>query len=259
MHNQNSFVTLTYNNQNLPDNRSVSKKEMQNFMKRLRKQIYPKKVRFYGCGEYGDRFRRPHYHILLFGHDFADKVLHKHGAKRARTDGVQDIRESTLYRSKSLEKIWQKGFSTIGNVTFESAGYVARYCTKKITGKNADAYYKHFEPEFALMSRRPGIGHTWIRKYFRDVYPKDFFTLKGEKYQPPRYYDNFFKRLCADTAIINDCKIENEVLWQEFEELKERRKEKAGDWESSKRLHEKWKHKKLITKPLVRKMEKGLE
>ena len=100
-------------------------------------------VRFFHCGEYGELLYRPHYHACLFGFDFSDKVLW------STRGGVR------LYRSKILEKLWTFGFSTIGDVTFESAAYVARYCTKKITGDKADEHYNGRSPEYVTMSRPP--------------------------------------------------------------------------------------------------------
>ena len=190
MYENNSFVTLTYNDDHLPENGSIQKVELQNFIKRLRKEIYPKKVRFFGCGEYGEKLNRPHYHACLFGYDFSDKEALFH-ARRSEYNGyIRKKRgECDLYRSKTLEKVWDKGFSTIGEVSYESAGYVARYVCKKIDGDMAKKHYKGKQEEFALMSRMPGIGKKWIEKYLRDVYPKDFVTVNGKKVKPPRYYD----------------------------------------------------------------------
>ena len=149
-------------------------------MKRLRKHFKNDRIRYYACGEYGSKMDRPHYHACLFGVDFNDKEL-------------WSIRDDVkLYRSNTLEKIWTKGFSTIGDVNFQSAGYIARYCTKKITGDQAKHHYKGNDPEWALMSRRPGIGRNWYEKYKGDCYPKDFMTLNGKKLKPPKYYDYLY-------------------------------------------------------------------
>ena len=78
LHSENSFITLTYNDDHIPRDGSLNKKHFQDFMKRLRKSIAPKKVRFYHCGEYGPKLLRPHYHAILFGHQFDDLELHSH-------------------------------------------------------------------------------------------------------------------------------------------------------------------------------------
>jgi len=180
MHDEKCFLTLTYNNENLPEGGTLVKKDLQDFMKRLREKIEPIKIRFYGCGEYGNKLSRPHYHVLIFGYSFPDRRLHAINKK----PGQQ------LFTSDELGKLWTKGFHLIGNFEQASAQYVCGYTAKKITGEDADEHYQGKLPEFALMSRRPGIGHDWINKYSRDVYPKDFFHIQGHTYRPFRYYDN---------------------------------------------------------------------
>lgn len=178
MHEKNSFITLTYNERWVPKDGSLNKRDFQLFMKKLRKK-YGEGIRYYMCGEYGSQYSRPHYHVCLFGHDFEDKY-------------VWDTRKGvTLYRSKSLEELWTYGYSTIGEVNFETAAYVARYVRKKLTGELKEMYEGKL-PEFALMSRRKGIGREWFEKYSGDCYPKDFITHKGMKLKPPKYYDSIY-------------------------------------------------------------------
>jgi hypothetical protein len=202
-HEDNCFITLTYNAENIPPDGGLRVKDFQNFMKRLRKEVG--KVRFYHCGEYGDKGNRPHYHAILFGYNFPDWIY---------------LRDSPsghpIWTSPSLERIWGKGFVTIGEMTYESAAYVARYCLKKINGKGADQVneetglkpYERFNsftgeivqvrPEYTTMSRRPGIGHSWISDYRDDVYPKDFTTIRGRKVKPPKYYDEQLRQIDPD-------------------------------------------------------------
>lgn len=196
MHEENSFLTLTFDDQHLPVDYSVSTRDMQLFMKKLRKQVQPKQVRFYLGAEYGDLNQRPHYHIILFGHDFSDK---KHFKKNHQGQW--------LYTSSSLDKLWPYGHASLGDVTFESAAYVARYCTKKIGGDQADAHYLRVhplhgficrvKPEFSLMSRRPGIGQSWFDKYRSDVFPSDQCIVNGRAVSMPRYY---LKQLTEEEA-----------------------------------------------------------
>ena len=177
LYDANSFITLTYDEQNMPPNQSLQKRDFQLFMKRLRKYYTPQKIRFFHCGEYGDHLGRPHYHAILFNLEFADKVLHKvHNGNK-------------IYTSPILEKIWGKGFCIIGAVTFESAAYVARYVVKKINGPRAEEHYKKRVPEYTTMSRRPGIGKEWYNKFKSDVYPDDFVVVREQRMMPPRYYD----------------------------------------------------------------------
>lgn len=200
LHDHNCFVTLTIDNDHLPSDRSLSVRTHQLFIKKLRKK-FGNGIRYYLCGEYGDRFGRPHYHALLFNHDFRDKLFWKKSPSG-----------ENLYRSSDLEKIWTEGFSSIGSVTFESAAYVSRYIMKKRTGKDAKDHYIlkdeagncitdsngniiHRLPEYTAMSRAKGIGYDWYTRFNGDVYPSDEIILQGRKYRPPKYYDRLYQEL----------------------------------------------------------------
>lgn len=130
-HAHSSFVTLTYNDENAPKNGSLVPKDTQDWLKRLRKEIAPLKVRYFLVGEYGDHTQRPHYHVALYG---------------LGPEHVQVI-----------EKTWKKGFVQVSGLGFESAQYIAGYVTKKMTAKDDERLNGRF-PEFARMSLRPGIG-----------------------------------------------------------------------------------------------------
>lgn len=182
LHEQNSFITLTYNNQNLPENGSIDVTHFQKFIKRLRKHT-KKKLRYFHCGEYGAKLSRPHYHAIIFGYDFPDKRLHSHNGLKQK-----------VYRSEILEKLWPYGFSTIGNVTEESSQYVARYTLKKVYGDQKANHYGNKKPEYITMSRRPGIGHGWYTKFKSDIYPKGILICAGVKQMPPKYYDELYKK-----------------------------------------------------------------
>lgn len=194
MHSESSFVTLTYEDKYLPPDGGLVKRDLQLFMKRLRKQRGAG-VRFYGCGEYGGKFGRPHYHILLFNVDFDDKVLFSRGKRP----------EDTLYTSKALKALWPFGHHAVGEVTMESCKYVAGYMVDKITGEMADDHYMGRSPEFSLMSRRPGIGHAYYMKYAHEIYAHDYVVIQGKKVRPPRFYDERYKML--DSVFIRDLKV----------------------------------------------------
>ncbi len=176
LHDENCFITLTYNEASLPPGGSLIKKDFQDFMKRLRAAHTGRRIRYFHCGEYGELNTRPHYHACVFGFAFEDKQLWQ-------------VREDIpLYISKKLQSLWTLGFSTIGDVTFESAAYVARYITKKITGKTAPDHYQDRLPEYVTMSRRPGIAAEWYEKYKDEVFPSDTVVVRGKQMKPPKYY-----------------------------------------------------------------------
>lgn len=190
---QNSyFLTLTYDDEHLPKSGSLVPDDLQKFLKRLRRYVEyhgsDKKIRFFACGEYGDNFLRPHYHAIIFNLDISD-------LKSFSTSFSGDI----YYTSETINQIWKNGYVIIGEVTFESCAYVARYVTKKMTGSQADFYYEGRQPEFVRMSRRPGIGSAWLDQYKSDVYPHDYIVIRdGIKVKPPKYFDKLFESIAPD-------------------------------------------------------------
>lgn len=200
MHNENTFITLTYAEE--PADKSLNVEHFQLFMKRLRKHYAPRKIRYYHCGEYGQdqedlkrgvtALGRPHYHALLFNCSFEDKEIYKFE------------RDIPLYTSATLAKIWGKGYVTIGDVNIKTAAYVARYVMKKINGSIADEHYTkickytgelfNVQPEYTTMSRRPGIGYPWWDKFADDIFPDDFAIIEGKKFKTPQYYLSLLER-----------------------------------------------------------------
>lgn len=207
MHDQSCFVTLTYKGE-CPEE-GLRYRDFQLFMKRLRKQV-GKKIRFYMCGEYGEAKGRPHFHACLFGWYPDDKVLWN------TRDGIR------LYTSDILDKIWQHGKCMVGDVTFESAAYVARYIMKKITGNLADDHYNGLTPEFCRMSLKPGIGVVWLEKYSSDVYPDGTVVVRGVKSRTPRYYDKKYKKV--DKDVIDEIQYERHLEGiKHFEDMSDER------------------------------------
>lgn len=240
MNTDNCFITLTYNDENLNEFGSLDKRDFQLFMKRLRKRFAGQRIRFFHCGEYGEGLQRPHHHACIFGFDFPDKELW------TTKDG------NRLYRSEILEEIWQNGYCLIGDVTFQSAAYVARYINKKINGKRKEAHYKKINkqtgevhevvPEYITMSRRPGIGKEWFKKFKSDIYPKDFVTHKGKRFKPPAYYDRIYD-------------IEANEKMNIIKNRRKRKIQKDSDNNTSKRL----KVREYILKRKISKLERAIE
>lgn len=198
LHEHNVFITLTYDDEHLPHHGNLVKSHYQDFMKRLRWH-YKTPIKYFHCGEYGEKFSRPHYHACLFGVQFPDRELHA------------DNRGIRLDTSRTLDNLWRKGFTTVGELTFESAAYVARYCTKKVTGPAKEEHYQRVteygelvdvEPEYVTMSRGgrtgKGLANAWFKDFATDVYPWDEVISNGHPSKPPRYYDKLYEHAHPD-------------------------------------------------------------
>lgn len=179
-HENNVFLTLTYSDEELVIGfvrPTLYPRHLTLFFKRLRKR-FGDGIRYFACGEYGDKSHRPHYHACVFGLDFDDKIL-------CSTSGGFN-----LYHSNILDDIWKHGYCTIGEFSFETAAYTARYIMNKHLGDDAQYYNTHaIEPEFVRMSRRPGLGSAWYDEFYNDVFPSDIMIVRdGIKQKPPRYF-----------------------------------------------------------------------
>ena len=200
LHTENCFVTLTYDDDHLPSDNSVSVRDFQLFMKRLRKELAycDRKVRYLACGEYGERNGRPHYHLLLFGFCPSDLV------------DFSGFGVGHVYTSMLLSRLWPFGFHSVGSVTEQSAAYVARYTVKKaktLNGVREDGR----TPEFIVSSRRPGLGAGWFEKYWSDVYSYDVVVGKGGvKSRPPKYYDRLLEK--KDMKLFERIKAERRLI-----------------------------------------------
>jgi len=207
MHEENCVITLTYDQENLPAGGTLIKKDYQLFMKKLRKSL-DKKIRFFHCGEYAEleedigkpqlesRLGRPHYHACIFNHQFKDLEL------------FEEKKTGNIYTSKKLSEIWGKGFVTTMDLTLKSAGYVARYITKKINGDKKDEHYQKVceitgeiypvQQEYSTMSNKPGIGRHWWDNFKGDVFPSDDVIVLSENayhhVPTPKYYDTLLER-----------------------------------------------------------------
>lgn len=196
MHEESIFCTLTYDPEHYPDRGSLNYRDFQLFMKRLR-VAYGRPVRFYGCGEYGELNGRPHFHACLFGLKLSDRVF-----RSTSPSGFK------LYTSEFLSRLWPMGDVSFGDVTFESAAYAARYVVKKVNGDAADEHYRRIdpvtgevyqlEPEFSMMSLKPGIGATWFSKFQLDCLPRDECIIRGKVMKVPKYYSKLLKRMDAE-------------------------------------------------------------
>lgn len=200
LHEQNCFITLTYNDDHLPDMADLKYEDFQKFMKRLRKKYTGRKIRFFACGEYGENRQRPHFHACIFGIDFNDRIYFKTTSAGSK-----------IYTSKTLDALWSDrsgnsiGFASIGDISINSAGYVARYVMKKAFGRENDYLYDVIDietgetyrrtKEFNKMSLKPGIGYGFYKKWRSDIFPADHCVIDGREIKPPKYY---YKKLADE-------------------------------------------------------------
>lgn len=214
------MATLTYAPEHVPANGSLDKSHLRDFWKRARKRFG--KMRYLAAGEYGPR---PHYHCCIFGQDWSH-------------DWKQIQHERPLYTSPSLEETWGKGFVSIAPLNFETAAYVARYTLKKQLRHDDEQYRRidletgeefYVEPEFATMSRRPGIGAAWFDKYVDDLYPRDECVVEGRKFAVPRYYDKLLER--QDESKLDQVKLDR------FERRKEDVRSEKDRWKDQDNRH----------------------
>lgn len=246
MHEQNCYLTLTYNDENLPGSYEKVKVEngkkkivvyppgslvvedVQKFLKRFRKHYG--EIRFFCCGEYGSQNNRPHYHLLVFGFDFPDRELY------SRNNGYP------LFTSEKLAKLWEFGFSTIGDATWRSAAYIARYIIKKKYGLMAEDHYNGLKPEFTTMSRNPGLGTSFLDKYFENIYSTDSVVIDGKEFKPPHFYDMLLQE-------------KDPKLWAKVRKKREEYLEKHSEDMTAKRLLVRERVKSLKVKRLKRSYE----
>jgi len=215
MHEQSWFVTLTYDDDHLPPTGSLEPPHLRDFWKRLRERLFREfwdqrpwlnwrearrdwpGISYYACGEYGPQTDRPHYHAILFGCDFPDRVQHRY-----------DDAGRPVFLSEFLTDTWQNGNVEFTGFSAATAAYVSGYVQKKVESQNDPDYYLRYDPEtgelhqlvpeFSRMSRRPAVGRRWIEKYWREVYPRDEVVVNGFPQKPPRYYDRWAEQRHLD-------------------------------------------------------------
>lgn len=163
------FVTLTYSDESLPENSSLDKHELQLFIKRLRKSISPRKIKYFGCGEYGEITQRPHYHLIIFGLGFKD---------------LKYIKEAWSYADWKVPAISRSSF---GFVEPDSIRYVCQYVDKKLSGELEEKLSEEGrENTFKIASN--GLGYSFLINNIKQLMDNEGFTINGVKHKFPRYY-----------------------------------------------------------------------
>lgn len=230
-HSANCMLNLTYDNEHLPPFGQLVKSDLQKFFKRLRKNTGP--FSYVAAGEYGDRSRRPHFHIALFGLDFsADRVIFG-----------KSVNGEPTFISQEVSKSWSLGNHVIGSLNFESAAYIARYIMKKIKGDNLCPVPLAIDPdsgvmilpnpEFLLASK--GIGKSWFYAHFmHDVFPHaSVVTPQGSRAPVPRYYKNLLKDMGADLALDMQYRTSERIKY-DFDENSDARRQSRARYASAK-------------------------
>lgn len=194
----NWFITLTYEDDCLPADLSIDKREVILFFKRLREAAAARGLlegsgvrRFYN-GEYGTRTQRAHYHAIIFGVRLPDLKFWKNNDRGER-----------MWTSDFLAEVWHKGRVVVGSVTPASAAYCAGYCLRDSGAKHLP--YGFIDPDtgelcertppFIGMSRRPGIGRAYVERYGGQLAAGDFVIIDGRKVPSPKYYRRVLESL----------------------------------------------------------------
>jgi len=184
-HKRSCFITLTYNDDNYPSDGSVSKRELQLFFKRLRKYYEERKIKYFACGEYGERSERAHYHAIIFGIG---------GIKDLKLYAASKKNGKDTFASRTIEELWSLGNNVVGSVDIKSINYVVGYIRKKLGTKE----YTDREPPFQLQSQ--GLGLAYAERNKERIETLNL-TFNGEKVTVPRYY---LKKLGKNQELINE-------------------------------------------------------
>lgn len=214
--NDSVFATLTYDDEHLPENGSLVKGDLQKFFKRLRKNNrLEKNLRYFACGEYGDKSGRPHYHAIIYGLGFKDREM------------IKDAWRQCVW----YPRLDRKRF---GTVTYDSCRYVSDYVFKKYSGvKNSEVYTsKGLETPFRLCSK--GLGLRWAQDNKDQLERQGGFTLRGIPVQVPRYYvkklDLNLKQVDNDDVWLKYMRSQNYELYLHYRKWQEKQRYDMCDY-----------------------------
>lgn len=230
-----SVVTLTYDDEHLPEDRALRHRDFQNFMKRLRirrvrrwsRPGAPPPIRYFMAGEYGGRTHRPHYHAVIFGESFDDSYLEQSadGQVNRMSYELDELWSQPAYPGAPPTKI---GRATVDSFTFAGASYVAGYVAKKAgdvhlgplresVDQNGVVTIKPIAPEYRKMSTRlprredgtqqpGGLGGLYLERpgVLERIYEADAIKISEWTFHPPAYYDTLLSRIRPD--LVEDVK-----------------------------------------------------
>lgn len=231
------FITLTYEDELLPihtykeeesgreySGASVEIKDLQNWIKRLRINHPDKNIRYLASREYGSTTLRPHYHIIIFGLPL-DRELFVRVGNNANGDALWTTPELDNIQSKDCwsvkrplgdraAKLYRAGNVIIGEVTFQSISYVARYTLKKANKDiNSEWWYKSQGLDIEGICQSQDLGKWYYDLHKHEIYKNDFVPVLGKNgnfSKPPKSFDRLYKA----------------EFPEEYKKIVERRKEK---------------------------------
>lgn len=167
-HDECYFLTLTYDEKHLPDDRNLKRADFQSFMKRLRYYFSGVRIKVFYCGEYGERRHRPHFHALLFGLPLKKEDVRVYPVDSSRRGNIN-------YSCPFIEKIWGKGRVRLGSFSSGSASYVAQYNLKKHDQKMQKFLNTRLVKPFIGASTRSSLGYEFFMQYHTQIYKRGFF------------------------------------------------------------------------------------
>lgn len=230
LYKDNCFLTLTYDEKKEGYHNDFQYEDIQKFKKRLRRHCRDKKIQLFNVHEYGKNSKK-HWHLICFNHNFDDKTLH------TRSSGLP------LFTSRTLQKLWPHGFSTIGDVSTASAMYQAQYVEKDLKNGNRTNKKKSH-------SKHSGIARPYFLKHYRQLLTLGYVPINGTKIPLPRYFEKLshrhwchfyapgaFKDTHARKALYRPFKRESpnkEIadLWTQYFQLKEQKiAERQHNWD----------------------------
>jgi len=178
-----SFITLTYKTP--PPGNSLCPDDTRNFIRRFR-SVFKKPFKYFLVGEYGENFDRPHYHALIFGYDFG-LTNHKLTDDRRKTSDLNFLHNTDALDCPELSNLWGLGFTSVGELTFDSAAYCAQYAMKKINGPQAATHYGSRHPEFMRTSQN-AIGKQYALQFANEIIQHNSVLSNGASQPIPNYY-----------------------------------------------------------------------
>lgn len=218
-HDESCFLTLTLDDEHFPTSQDDFVAKYVLGLKRIRR--HSPRIRTFGCLELGTHTRRPHGHLLVFGRDFSRDEPVSRGPNG-----------DLVYRSNELDALWGLGHASVGELTRESAGYVARYVVAERSDRagpvlEAVPHPVSGEPVFlrpaAPWARSQGLGRAWFEQYGRQAIEQGAIVERGGVRRPiPKFYSKLAKQAFPTVGADAECIAQLRALEQAWNRTPER-------------------------------------